>query len=87
VPIQVTVCVGSSCHVRGSRAVLKRFAEIIETEGLGDRVSLVGSFCMERCDEGMNWRFNEEDISSNSVEEAVQTLRGKLAQATGGASP
>jgi NADH-quinone oxidoreductase subunit G len=87
VPIQVTVCVGSSCHVRGSRAVLKRFAEIIETEGLGDRVSLVGSFCMERCDEGMNWRFNEEDISSDSVEEAVQTLRGKLAQAIGGASP
>jgi NADH-quinone oxidoreductase subunit G len=87
VPIQVTVCVGSSCHVRGSRAVLKRFAEIIETEGLGDRVSLVGSFCMERCDEGMNWRFNEEDISSDSVEEAVQPLRGKLAQAIGGASP
>lgn len=86
-PIQVTVCVGSSCHVRGSRAVLRRFAEIIQAEGLGDRVSLVGSFCMERCDEGMNWRFNEEDISSTSVEEAVQTLRVRLAQAIGGASP
>lgn len=77
-PAKVTVCVGSSCHVRGSRAVLSRFAEILERENLKDEVSLVGSFCMERCGEGMNWKFNDEDISSGSVEEAEQTLRSKL---------
>ena len=76
--IKVTVCVGSSCHVRGSRAVLKRFAEIIEAEQLGHEVALVGSFCMERCGEGMNWKFNDEDITSANVERAEQTLRAKL---------
>lgn len=79
VSIEVTVCVGSSCHIRGSRAVLKRFAQIIKTEGLENDLSLVGSFCMERCGEGMNWKFNDEDVSSGSVEEAEQTLRSKLA--------
>ena len=79
--VRVTVCVGSSCHVRGSRAVLKRFTEIIEAEHLGDQVALIGSFCLERCGEGMNWRFNDEDVSSDSVEEAEQTLRAKLAEA------
>ena len=78
-PVKVTVCAGSSCHVRGSRAVLKRFAEIIKAEKLEDEVALVGSFCMERCEESMNWKFNDEDISSGSVEEAEQTLREKLA--------
>jgi NADH-quinone oxidoreductase subunit G len=80
VSVKVTVCVGSSCHVRGSRDVLKRFAEIIRTENLGDRVALLGSFCMEHCGEGMNWKFNDDDISSQSVEEAEQTLRSRLQQ-------
>ena len=79
--ITVTVCVGSSCHVRGSRAVLKRFAEIIKTEHLENEVALLGSFCMERCGEGMSWKFNDEDVSSSSVEEAEETLRNKLAEA------
>jgi hypothetical protein len=57
---------------------LTRFAEILEQENLKDEVSLVGSFCMERCGECMNWKFNDEDISSGSVEEAEQTLRSKL---------
>ena len=76
--IKVTVCVGSSCHIRGSRAVLKRFAEIIRAENLGDEVALVGSFCMELCGEGMNWKFNDEAVTSANVEEAEQTLRAKL---------
>jgi len=81
VAIEITVCVGSSCHVRGSRDLLKRFAEIIKADRLEDRVTLLGSFCMERCGEGMNWRFGEEDITSTSVEEAEQTLRNRLAEA------
>ena len=59
--------------------MLKRFAEIIKTEKLDDKVVLVGSLCMERCGESMNWKFNDEDLSSVSVEEAEETLRSKLA--------
>jgi len=77
-PINVTVCVGSSCHVRGSWAVLTRFAQIIKAENLENEVALAGSFCMEHCGESMNWKFNEEHISSSSVAEAEQTLRNKL---------
>lgn len=80
-PVTVTVCVGSSCHIRGSRAVLKRFAEIIKTEKLDSQVVLLGSFCMERCGEKMNWKFGDEELSSSSVEEAEASLRQKLAQA------
>ena len=80
-PVKVTVCVGSSCHIRGSREMLKRFAEIIQSEGLEEEAALVGSFCMERCGESMNWKFDDEDVSSASVEEAVETLRRKLAEA------
>ncbi len=83
-PVKVTVCVGSSCHVRGSRAVLQRFAEIIKAEGLDDEVALIGSFCMERCGEGMNWKFDDQDVASASVDEAEETLRRKLLEVTKG---
>lgn len=79
-PAKVTVCVGSSCHVRGSRAVLKRFAEIIKAENLDNEVALLGSFCMEQCGECTNWKFNDENISSTTLEEAEKTLRNKLAE-------
>lgn len=83
--IKVTVCVGSSCHIRGSRELLKRFDEIIKEEGLDKEVALTevalhGSFCMERCGESMNWRFEDEDVSSGDVDEAATTLRNKLAE-------
>jgi len=86
VSVKVTVCVGSSCHVRGSRAVLKRFAEIIKTEQLEDKVQLqdevelLGSFCMERCGETMSWKFNDDEITSLNVEDAEATLREKLSE-------
>lgn len=79
--VTVMLCVGSSCHIRGSRDMIARFAEIIKTENLDDRVALVGSFCMERCGEGMNWKFEDEFILSKTVEEAEATLRSKLMEA------
>ena len=84
-PVKVTVCVGSSCHIRGSRKVLKRFAEIIKQEGLEnevdlDEVALVGSFCMERCGECVNWKFDDEQISNANLADAEATLRRRLAE-------
>jgi len=81
VAVTVTVCVGSSCHIRGSRALLKRFAEIIEAKGLQEQVVLAGSFCMERCGETMNWKFDEEEMASTSLEEAEKTFLDRLSQA------
>jgi len=63
--------------------VLKRFAEIIKAEKRENEVALVGSFCMERCGESMSWKFDDEDISSESVEEAEKTLRERLGGALG----
>jgi NADH:ubiquinone oxidoreductase subunit E len=70
----VTVCVGSSCHIKGARRVIERFQELARAHGLEDRIELKGSFCMERCGEGLNWQIDEEPISSAGVEDAVETF-------------
>jgi NADH:ubiquinone oxidoreductase subunit E len=49
--VTVTVCVGSSCHIKGSRQIIVRFNELLKEHGLEDKIELQGSFCMERCGE------------------------------------
>ncbi len=76
----VTVCVGSSCHLKGAREVIMRFNELLKTNRLEDTVELKGSFCMERCGEGVNWQIDDEPITSAGVEEAVETFQKRILQ-------
>jgi NADH:ubiquinone oxidoreductase subunit E len=76
--VTVTVCVGSSCHIKGSRQIIMRFNELLKEHGLEDRIELQGSFCMERCGEGLNWQIDDEPITSGNVEEAIETFREKV---------
>ena len=79
--ITVTICVGSSCHIKGARQMIARFSEFLNTEGLNDKVELKGCFCMERCGEGINWKFNDEVLSSSSVQEGAEMFRERVLQA------
>ena len=81
--VTVTVCVGSSCHIKGARQVIARFNELLSKHRLGDRVELKGSFCMERCGEGVNWQIDEEHFTSASEHEAVATFRCKVLEPMG----
>ncbi len=51
--MKVTVCIGSSCHIKGSRQVVERLQHLIAQDKLGDRVELGGTFCMGKCQEGV----------------------------------
>ena len=79
--ITVTVCVGSSCHIKGAREMITRFNDFLTNKGLEDKVELKGSFCMERCGEGINWKFGDEILSSSSAEEGAKTFRKKVLNA------
>ena len=45
----IQVCVGSSCHLKGSPEIVELLQKSIEKENLGDSVTLVGSFCIGKC--------------------------------------
>jgi NADH:ubiquinone oxidoreductase subunit E len=81
--ITVTVCVGSSCHIKGAREMITRFSEFLTKDGLQDKVELKGSFCMERCGEGINWEINGEIESSPSVDDGVKMFRKRIFEALG----
>lgn len=79
--ITVTVCVGSSCHIKGAREMIARFNDLLTKEGLEDKVELKGTFCMERCGEGINWKINEEIFSSPTPEDGTEVFRKKILEA------
>jgi NADH:ubiquinone oxidoreductase subunit E len=79
--ITVTVCVGSSCHIKGARDMITRFNDFLTKEGLENKVELKGSFCMERCGEGINWMFGDEILSSTSADEGAKTFQKKVTKA------
>lgn len=60
--VDICVCVGSSCHMRGSYQVIKTFTELIKAEGLESEIALKASFCMGRCMSGISVSVGDEPI-------------------------
>lgn len=79
--MKVTVCIGSSCHIKGSRSVVEQLQKRIAEENLEDAIELTGSFCMGKCRQGVCCEVDGE-IFSVSPETAgaffEHEIRGKV---------
>ncbi len=51
--MKITVCIGSSCHIKGSRQVVEQLQYFIHESSLTDKVELAGAFCMGECQQGV----------------------------------
>ena len=51
--MKITVCIGSSCHIKGARQVVEQLRNLIGENNLGDKVELGGTFCMGKCQQGV----------------------------------
>jgi len=51
--MKIVVCIGSSCHIKGSRQVVEQLQSLIEANNLNDKVELSGTFCMSNCQKGV----------------------------------
>ena len=47
--MNISVCIGSSCHLRGSYDIIQKLKELIAGEKLEDKVNLNASFCLGQC--------------------------------------
>lgn len=67
--MKVTVCIGSSCHIKGSRQVVEQLQKLIAENNVGDKVALGGTFCMGKCQQGVCVTVDEEfhSVTPDSV--------------------
>ncbi|MGI6260389.1 MAG: (2Fe-2S) ferredoxin domain-containing protein [Acutalibacteraceae bacterium] len=61
--MKITVCIGSSCHLKGSRQIVEGLQQRIHEHELDDRIELAGAFCMGHCAEGVNVTIDGERFS------------------------
>ena len=52
--MKITVCIGSSCHIKGSRQVVERLQQLLAEHEMGNKAELGGTFCMGQCQNGVS---------------------------------
>ena len=61
--MKINVCIGSSCHLKGSRVIVEMFQDRLKNDNLADSVELSGSFCLGKCNsQGVSIKVNDEII-------------------------
>lgn len=74
----VQVCVGSSCHMKGSYQVVKTFESLIKQHELEDFVKLKASFCMGHCLNGIATMVNDKPVNNVGFSNAEQIFYDEI---------
>lgn len=66
--MNIYICVGSSCHLKGSYDIIQLMKEAISRHQLEDKVNLSAAFCLGHCTDGVSVKIDDEIICGVSRE-------------------
>ncbi len=73
----IQVCVGSSCHIKGSAEIVELLQSAIAENHLETEITLAGSFCIGKCNRvGVTVQVDDEvhvGVTKESFKEFFQT--------------
>ena len=61
--MKITICIGSACHVKGSRQIVEQLQYLVAQNHLKEQIELAGSFCMGNCEQGVSVKIDDELFS------------------------
>lgn len=72
--MEIKVCVGSACHLKGSYLVIERVQNFIKEYKLHDKIELKASFCLGKCTSNVSILINNEllSVDEESVIEKIK---------------
>ena len=47
--MRVTICIGSACHLKGSKDIIQKMQELVKVHQVSDKVDLNGAVCSGNC--------------------------------------
>jgi len=74
--MNIYICVGSSCHLKGSYDIIQLMKEAISEQHLEDQINLSAAFCLGHCTDGVSVKINDDifcGVSKESFHEFFQT--------------
>ena len=75
--MKIMICVGSTCHLCGSKKVVTRFQELVAENNIQAEVELAGKFCMGKCGEGVSVMI-EDNVFSVKPEEVDELFKNEV---------
>ena len=81
--LNVEICIGSACYVKGSSQVVNELNSLIKEKGWEDKIAVKGSFCMKACQNhiGLGIRINGRQIEQVTAQNAREVLERELSAA------
>ncbi|MFW6035402.1 MAG: (2Fe-2S) ferredoxin domain-containing protein [Halothermotrichaceae bacterium] len=76
--ITITVCIGSGCHVKGSRKIINILKEYINTNNLAIELELKACFCQNHCTEGVVVQFEQKLVTKITKDNIIKRLERYL---------
>jgi NADH-quinone oxidoreductase subunit G len=76
--VDVAVCVGTGCYLRGAYEVLDQFTDLADSDKYAGLVNLKATFCLENCDKGVSVKVGDKLITGVNKDTAAATFRREV---------
>ncbi|MBR2676328.1 MAG: (2Fe-2S) ferredoxin domain-containing protein [Solobacterium sp.] len=80
--VNVEICIGSACYVKGSSQIVNDLNELIKEKHWEDKIAVKGSFCMKACQNhlGLGIRINGNQLEQVTAQNAKEVLNRELSK-------
>ncbi|MGN0795854.1 MAG: (2Fe-2S) ferredoxin domain-containing protein [Christensenellales bacterium] len=72
--MKLSICVGSSCHLKGSYDVIEKLKELVKKYDVEDVIELNASFCLGNCSNGVSANLDGKLISGLNPENVEEVF-------------
>ena len=79
--MEIKICIGSACHLKGSYDVIKNCQSYIEAHNLESIIELKSAFCLGKCSEAVSVQVDGAEIISirpETAETFMKRMHGRL---------
>ena len=78
--VVLSICVGSSCHLKGSYDVIEAMRKLIKEKGAQDQIDLKAAFCLGKCAfDGVSIKVNDKIITGVTPEKVPSVYEEEIA--------
>lgn len=76
--IEIMICIGSSCHLKGSHEISEEVKRLILKNKAEDQVNFKASFCMEDCQRGVCMEVNGKKITELTTKNTASVFAREI---------
>lgn len=78
--VNVEICIGSACYVKGARDVVIDLQQLVKDKGWEETVSIKGCFCMKSCENhlGLGVRIDGEALKNVTAQNAITVIEKEI---------